>query len=139
MRRSAVQRSFVNLLSDDPGRLRDFYVGLFGWRVDFDSDWFVHLQAPDNDDVELGILRRDHEIVPEAARSASAAGVIVTIVVDDADELHRRAVELGAEVLEEPRDLFYGQRRVLLRDPDGTVVDASSECEPSPEFLASMG
>lgn len=134
-----MQRSFVNLLSDDPGRLRDFYVELFGWRVDFDSDWFVHLQAPGNDDLELGILRRDQEIVPGELSVAAPAGVIVTIVVDDADDVHRRAVELGAEVLEPPRDLFYGQRRVLLRDPDGTVVDASSECTPAPEFLASMG
>ena len=120
-----MHRCFVNLLSDDLGRLRDWYVDLFGWRVDFDSDWFVHLQAPANDDVELGILRRDHEIVPEELRDARA-GVIVTIVVDDVDDLHARAVAGGADVVEAPRDLFYGQRRMLLRDPDGTIVDASS-------------
>ena len=133
-----MHRCFVNLLSDDPARLRDWYVELFGWRVDFDSDWFVHLQADGNDDVELGILRRDHEIVPTELHDATS-GVIVTIVVDDADATHRRAVELGAEVVEAPRDLFYGQRRLLLRDPEGTLVDASSECAPSAEFIASLG
>ncbi len=133
-----MQRCFVNLLSDDLARARDWYLDLFGWRIDFDSDWFVHLQAPDNDDVELGLLRRDQEIVPAELRAATS-GVIVTLVVDDVDELHRRAVEAGADVIEEPRDLFYGQRRLLLRDPDGTVVDVSSECEPAPEFIASLG
>ncbi len=132
-----MQRCFVNLLSDDPARLRDWYVELFGWRVDFDSDWFVHLQSPANDDVELGILRADHDIVPDVLHGA-APGVIVTIVVDDVDELHERAVAAGVDVIEEPRDLFYGQRRLLLRDPDGTVVDASAECEPSAEFIASV-
>ena len=133
-----MRRCFVNLLSDDLTRARDWYVGLFGWRVDFDSDWFVHLQSPDDDDVELGLLRRDHEIVPEELRSA-VAGVIVTLVVDDVDAVHRVALATGVEVIEEPRDLFYGQRRMLLRDPDGTVVDVSAECEPSPDFVASLG
>lgn len=133
-----MQRCFVNLLSDDLARLRDWYVGLFGWRVDFDSDWFVHLQAPDREDVELGVLRRDHELVPEELRHRGA-GVIVTVVVDDVDALHQAAIGAGAEIIEEPRDLFYGQRRLLLRDPDGTVVDVSAECEPSAEFVASLG
>ncbi|MEM9712415.1 MAG: VOC family protein [Actinomycetota bacterium] len=132
-----MHRSFVNLLSDDPARLRGWYVSLFGWRVDFDSDWFVHLQAPDHDDVELGILRADHELVPGELRGR-AAGVIVTIVVDDADEVHARAIEQGVEVIEAPRDLFYGQRRLLLRDPDGTVVDVSSECDADPDVIASL-
>ena len=133
-----MRRCFVNLLSDDLALARDWYVGLFGWRVDFDSDWFVHLQSPDDDDVELGLLRRDHEIVPEELGSV-AAGVIVTLVVDDVDAVHRAALAAGVEVVEEPRDLFYGQRRMLLRDPDGTVVDVSAECEPSPDFVASLG
>lgn len=33
--------------------MQAFYVELFGWSVNFDSDWFVHLQAPENASIEL--------------------------------------------------------------------------------------
>ena len=133
-----MQRSFFSVLSDDLGAARDWYVGLFGYRVDFDSDWFVQLQDPDRPGLELGIIARDHEIVPDRLRSAPVGGLL-TLVVDDVDALHRSAEALGVEVLEPPRDLFYGQRRMLLADPDGMVVDVSSECPPDPSWLASLG
>lgn len=91
----------------------------------FDSDWFVILVHDEMSNLELGVLQREHEIVPSSARS-EPAGIIVTFVVDDCDEVHRRAIELKAEIMEEPADMVYGQRRMLLGDPDGTVVDVSS-------------
>jgi PhnB protein len=133
----AVLRAFVCIFSERLAETRDFYVSLFGWRVDFDSDWFVHLQAADNASVELGILRRDHEIVPRAF-AVSPSGVMVTLVVPDVDAVYRVVLERGIELVEAPRDLFYGQRRMLLRDPNGTLVDVSSECSPAPELLASL-
>jgi predicted enzyme related to lactoylglutathione lyase len=91
----------------------------------FDSDWFVILTHPDADGLELGILQRSHDIVPQSVRSAPS-GIIVTFVVDDCDAVHDRARACNARVLEKPTDMFYGQRRMLLCDPDGTVVDVSS-------------
>ena len=39
------------------------------------------------------------------------------VYVDDADDTHRRAVEAGAESLEEPKDVPYGDRRAMVKDP----------------------
>lgn len=39
--------------------------------------------------------------------------------VDDCDAMIRRAVELGARVLREPVDHFYGERSGAIRDPFG--------------------
>jgi len=39
--------------------------------------------------------------------------------VDDADAMIRRAVAVGASVLREPQDQFYGERSGTLRDPFG--------------------
>ena len=130
-----IQRAFASVFAEDLPAVRDFYVSLFVWKISFDSDWFVHLQAEVDENIELGILRRDHEIVPEQFRAAPR-GAMLTIVVEDVDTLHERARASGLEILEAPRDLFYGQRRMVLRDPAGTMVDVSSECEPSPEFIA---
>lgn len=132
-----IQRAFASIFSDDLPATRDFYVSLLGWKVQFDSEWFTHLQAPEASAVELGILKRDHDIVPEAFRDAPR-GTMITVVVDDVDAVFAEANRRGLAIVEPPRDLFYGQRRMLLTDPAGTLVDVSSECPPSEEFLASL-
>lgn len=120
-----MQRCFTNVLSSDVAATASFYEHLLGMTRHFDSDWFVILTHPDIDGLEFGILQRDHAIVPPDVRAAPA-GVIVTFVVADCDEVHRRAVAAGATVIEPPADMPYGQRRMLLRDPDGTVLDVSA-------------
>jgi predicted enzyme related to lactoylglutathione lyase len=132
-----ILRAFVVVLSDRLPETKTFYAQLFRWRVAFESKWFIHLQAEGTSAIELGILDRDHEIVLEGFRAAPC-GTMVTIVVPDVDQIHARAASLGMPILEGPRNLFYGQRRMLLQDPNGMLVDVSSECEPSKEFLASM-
>jgi len=41
------------------------------------------------------------------------------VYVDDVDKHHRHAVESGAEIVEEPEDQFYGDRRYGAADPEG--------------------
>jgi predicted enzyme related to lactoylglutathione lyase len=120
-----MKRCFTNLLSANIARSAAFYETLLGMQRHFDSDWFVILTHPDIDGLEFGILQRDHDIVPTEARLAPA-GVIVTFVVADCDAVYRAAEAEGAIVLEPPTDMPYGQRRLLLKDPDGTVIDVSS-------------
>ena len=43
------------------------------------------------------------------------------IYVPDADSTYRRALESGATSLESPRDLPYGDRRAMVRDPSGNT------------------
>lgn len=125
-----ISRSFVNICSDRLAETRDFYVDLLGFEVGFDSDWFVQLSAPDSE-ATIGIMRRDHELVPEQVRGA-ASGLYVTVVVDDVEPVFARAEKLGAQVVEPPTDLFYGQRRMLVTDPNGVLVDVSSPTAPAP-------
>jgi len=129
-----IQRAFPNLAVDDLAASRAFYERL-GYRLRFESPWFVQLAAPGREGLELGLLRRDHPVVPEAARSAPA-GVMLTVVVPDVDAAWRTLREAGVEILEPPRDLFYGQRRMVVRAPEGTAVDVSSACEPDPDWMA---
>jgi PhnB protein len=41
------------------------------------------------------------------------------LYVDDADATYERALKAGATSLEEPRDLPYGDRRAMVKDPYG--------------------
>ncbi len=127
----------MTMFADDLPAARDWYIDRLGYTVAFDSDWFVQLRSASNETVELGILLRNHEIVPEPFRGARA-GSMLTVVIDDVDRVHARCVAAGDRIVEPPRDLFYGQRRMLVLDPEGMLVDVSSECDPDPEWLASL-
>lgn len=132
-----ISRGFPNVLSNDLPAAKRWYEDLLSLATEFDSDWFVHLRAPAAEGVEVGLLDADHELVP-LGTNTSGNGVILTFVVDDVDETYKRATTLGYSVIEPPVDQFYGQRRMILSDPDGTLVDISSECQPSQEFLDSL-
>lgn len=132
------ERAFFSILCADVRATSGWYVDLLGYQVAFDSDWFVHLADPANPSLELGFIARDHEIVAEQMRPHPTGGLL-TVVVADVDAVHREALARGIEVAEAPTDLFYGQRRMLLVDPEGQVVDVSSECPPDPAWLASLG
>lgn len=120
-----MKRAFTNLLSDDVKQSAQFYESLLGLKRHFDSDWFVILVHDELNGFEFGILQKTHEIVPAAIRN-SPSGLIVTFVVDDCESVFAKATQSGADILQPPTDMPYGQRRLLLRDPDGTVVDISS-------------
>lgn len=130
-------RAFFSVLSADLPRSKAWYTSLFGYEVEFDSDWFVHLRDPVNPALELGIIAIDHEIVADTMRAAPVGGTM-TLVVDDVDAVHALARDRGIEIIEAPRDLFFGQRRLLIADPDGQVIDVSSECPPDPDWLATL-
>lgn len=132
-----ITRGFPNIVSDDLPTVKKWYQDLLGWETEFDSDWFVHLKAPDHPMVELGIIAAGHEIVPVGAATGGGR-TILTFVVDDVDNLHQVATKRGDKIVEPPTNLFYGQRRMVLQDPEGTLVDISSECAPTAEFLESL-
>lgn len=126
-----MNRCMTNILSADVEAAARFYEALLGLNRHFDSDWFIILTHDGVPGLEFGLLQRDHAIVPEEARAAPS-GIIVTFVVEDCDAVARRAQNLGAPVLSPPTDMPYGQRRMLLRDPDGTVIDVSAPTAPRP-------
>ncbi len=75
--------------------------------------------------LELGLLQHDHSIIPKTIRSMPT-GVIITFVVEDSDVVHQKAMSMKTEIVEEPTDMPYGQRRLLVKDPEGTILDISA-------------
>ncbi|MEU6997363.1 VOC family protein [Nonomuraea sp. NPDC046570] len=122
----AIDRVLPNILSDRLPETRDFFVGVLGFQVNFDEDWFVQLSAPGDVKREVAVWRRDHELIPEAYRDRDPRGMILTVIVDDVDAVHARAAEKGVTIVAPPRDQFYGQRSCLMLDPNGLLVDVST-------------
>jgi len=119
-----INRMMTNICSNKLTESRDYYTKLFDFNVDYDSDWFVHLISQDKQ-IELGIISRTSEIVPDEIED-NPQGFYVTFVVDNTDDVFKIAKNQGFEIISEPTDTFYGQRRLLLKDPNGVVVDVSS-------------
>ncbi len=121
----AIARLMTNICSQDLATSRDFYQQLLGLKVTFDSDWFVQMTSPDNASLELGIIQQDHELIPPEFH-AMPQGCYLTFVVDDVDAVYGRAQSMNLAVLQPPKNEFYGQRRLLLTDPNGLLIDVSS-------------
>mgnify|MGYP000424140936 CR=1 FL=1 len=119
-----LNRILTNICSDNLSETKDFYTVLFDFKVDYDSDWFIHLISKENN-LELGIILISHELVPADFQN-KPQGFYITFVVESADEIFAIAEKEEYEIVSKPQDTFYGQRRLLLKDPSGTLVDASS-------------
>jgi catechol 2,3-dioxygenase-like lactoylglutathione lyase family enzyme len=118
-------RILTNICSDRLRESRDFYVALLGFEVSYDSDWYVQLRCPTNHELELGIISRTSELVPEHYRK-EPTGMYLTFVVRDADAVYSKAMSMRLNILQEPRNEFYGQRRFLTVDPNGCLIDVCS-------------
>lgn len=118
-------RILTNVCADDLAASRDFYIGLLGFEVNYDSDWYVQLRNPDVPGVEFGIIQRTHKLVPPGFQTAPS-GMYMTFVVQDVDARYAQALAMGVRVVQPPRNEFYGQRRFLVLDPGGCLVDICS-------------
>ena len=121
----SLSRILTNICSDRLPESRDFYVELLGFKVNYDSDWYVQLSCPTNAEIEFGIIRRSHALVPESYQTAPT-GMYVTFVVPNVDEVYLKAIAKGLKIIQEPRNEFYGQRRFLTVDPNGCLIDICS-------------
>lgn len=117
-----LNRLMTNLLSDDLAESKEFYTSLFGFEVNFDSYWYVHLK---HGSLELGIVAKEHQIVPPKARGG-CTGHYLTFVVHDLQSLKRAAHEPGYILLQPPHKTDYGQMRMIIKAPEGTICDVSS-------------
>ena len=54
-----------------------------------------------------------------APKASDPVSFQLHIHVDNADEFITRAVKLGAQIVREPKDQFYGERSGAIRDPFG--------------------
>ncbi len=124
-----INRLLLNVLSDDLEASKAFYTTLFDFEVDYDSDWFVHLISTRHQ-LELGIMSVNSDILP-AGVQPQPRGFYTTFVVSDVDAVFKAAKGKGLTVLSEPEDTFYGQRRLVLGSPEGSIIDVSA---PIPDF-----
>lgn len=125
---------FPLILTDRLEPAAEFYRSLFGLEVVAHLDWYVQLQHPDNEAIQIAFISPDHDSVP-ATHRRPPQGFIITIEVADATALRARAGEAGHRIYLELKDEAWGQRHFMTEDPTGLLVDVVQQIAPSPDFL----
>ena len=111
----------VRLITNDVDRLVGFYARLTGASVDRPAAEFAELRTP-NGTLAIGSSRTVALFGPGSAQPAANRSAIIELIADDVDAVHTE-VSSWADVVQEPRTMPWGNRSLLLRDPDGTLVN----------------
>ena len=121
-----VTRLLPNICTDRMAETRDFYAGLLGFVVGFEHHgWYIQMASPTQPQLQIGIVRRDHEFTPEAFRQP-AQGVIISVQVETVDAAYADALERGFPIAQALRDEAFGMRRFMVSDPNGLLVNVFS-------------
>jgi uncharacterized glyoxalase superfamily protein PhnB len=111
----------VRLITDHVDHLVDFYARLTGASVDRPSPDFAELRTP-NGTIAIGSTRTVALFGPGSAEPAANRSAIVELITEDVDVVHAE-VSGWADVVQAPTSMPWGNRSLLLRDPDGTLVN----------------
>ena len=124
----------ARLVVDDAAAAIDFYVDALGAtelvRYPEPSGKIVHAEVQIGDDV-ISLTDADADCNRSPAE-LGGSGVLLTLVVADADATGAAMVECGAEVVIPIDDRFYGRREGRLRDPFGHLWIISEDGDDLP-------
>lgn len=122
------------ITATDIAAQRDFYVRHFGADVAFEAGWFVFLVVPAGEGKSLAFMTPDHPSRPPGPEPFDGKGMILTFQVEDAAAAHEAMRASGAPVVYALTDEPWGQRRFMLRDPAGVLIDVVEQTEPETGF-----
>lgn len=118
-----------HIMVDDAAAAIDFYERAFGaregFRIDAPGGGVLHAEITiGRSALMLGEADADEAVTPSFAAPTSLGGgtsVTLHVFVPDVDSLAKRAQAAGAEILQPPKDMFHGDRTVILKDPSGHI------------------
>jgi uncharacterized glyoxalase superfamily protein PhnB len=120
----------VSLTVDDVCASSTFLTTHFGFTEQMAADGFASLGSDDSP-MNVVLLRRGIEILPEGVRDQHAAGVIVAFVVDDLAAEEARLRHEGAPITMPLREEPWGERLFQVTDPNGLVYELVEWVQPT--------
>ncbi|PHM38315.1 VOC family protein [Xenorhabdus innexi] len=117
----------TNIMTDDLISTKNLFVNLLNFNIEYKSDWFITMHSELHGHVSAFL--RTSEFIPEPYQKP-CQGVIITFVVEDVEPYFTKAKILNLDIIETPRDLPYGQHRLLIKDNSGALIDISSPTAP---------
>jgi predicted enzyme related to lactoylglutathione lyase len=119
----------TRIITDDVARLAGFYQRATGVPANWSGEDFAELRTPCAT-LAIASTRTVPLFAPGAARPADNRSVIIEFLVADVDGVHRRLAEFVENFVNEPTTMPWGNRSLLLRDPDGNLVNFFTPVTP---------
>ncbi|WP_431913808.1 VOC family protein [Micromonospora carbonacea] len=119
----------IRVITDDIDRLVGFYETVTGVRAAWGNEDFAELRTA-HGTLAIGSTRTVGLFAPGSARPAANRTVIIEFLVDDVDAIHERLKDTVEDFVTEPTTMPWGNRALLLRDPDGNMVNFFTPVTP---------
>ncbi|ETK34344.1 VOC family protein [Microbispora sp. ATCC PTA-5024] len=120
----------IRVITADVARLAGFYERATGLRATWSSEDFAELRTA-SATLAIGSTRTVALFAPGAARPADNRSVIIEFLVDDVDGVYKNLTGFVEEFVNEPTTMPWGNRSLLLRDPDGNLVNFFTPVTPA--------
>lgn len=123
------------LMCSDVASAAAYYKTHFQFQSLYEADWYAHLQSVEDPSVNLGLVAKDHETIPQSARGKTGA-LLLNFEVEDVDAQYARLQAEGARIALGLRDEVFGQRHFIVEGPDGVLIDVIRPIPPNAEHAA---
>lgn len=120
----------LRIITGDIARLVDFYQRATGVRAHWSTEDFAELRTAGGT-LAIGSTRTVALFAPGCARPADNSTVIIEFLVSDVDGVYRNLVDFVADFVTVPTTMPWGNRSLLLRDPDGNLVNFFTPVTPA--------
>lgn len=117
-----VQSTTVTFTVEDVQASSGFFVRHLGYREQMAADGFASLTHPDAA-VDVVLMQRGIEVLPEEQRDLIASGVVLALVVEDLDAELARLQGEGVGITLPLQEEEWGERLFQVQDPNGVVVE----------------
>ncbi len=108
---------------------KEFYMKHFGFRLVYESDWYIELLATDAPAIGVSFTLPQRE-----AGEFFRKGLILSFEVDDVDAEYRRLKAEGLEIVQDLVDKPWGERSFVVDDPNGVHIYIYNLIPPTPEY-----
>lgn len=112
----------VRVITGDITRLVGFYERATGLRARWATEDFAELSTA-SATLAIGSTRTVPLFAPGSAVPGENRSVILEFRVEDVDRVYRNLTGFVTDFVNEPTTMPWGNRSLLLRDPDGNLVN----------------
>ncbi|WP_329485266.1 VOC family protein [Kitasatospora sp. NBC_01246] len=120
----------IRVITADVARLVGFYERATGVTAQWANEDFAELTTA-TAALAIGSTRTVPLFAPGSAEPGANRSVIIEFLVDDVDRVHRDLTGVVEDFVNEPTTMPWGNRSLLLRDPDGNLVNFFTPVTPA--------
>jgi uncharacterized glyoxalase superfamily protein PhnB len=108
---------------------KEFYMKHFGFKLVYESDWYIELLSPN---LEVGISFTLPQ--REEGEFFNGRGLILSFEVDDVDAEYQRLKDAGLFIYQDLQDKPWGERSFVVDDPTRVHIYIYKTIPATPEY-----